>query len=62
MVPKHIGLCALMLAVTLACASPVAAEAIAVSGGTGGFIPSQHADRFTVAWESPSPGDHVLDR
>jgi len=61
MVRKHIALCALVLVVTLACAGPAAAEAIAVYGSTGGFIPSQHADRFTVAYTIPAQNGHALD-
>lgn len=61
MVRNCIALCALVLVVTLACAGPAAAEGIAVYGSTGGFIPAQHADRFTVAYTIPAPNGQALD-
>ncbi|MDD1657336.1 MAG: PEGA domain-containing protein [Methanomicrobiales archaeon] len=62
MVREHIGLCALILVMVLACASPVAAESLAIYGSTAGFIPDLHADRFSVAYNFPAPSGHQLDR
>jgi PEGA domain len=61
MVGGHFGIYSLILIVVLVCASPVAAESLAIYGSTAGFIPEQHADRFTVAYTIPAQSGQSLD-
>ena len=61
MVWGHFGIYSLILIVVLVCASPVTAESVAIYGTTAGFIPGQHADRFTVAYTIPALSGQALD-